>query len=66
MNLQDAHWPLSCFASTNYRIVIKKYLISAFHLERRESKPKAWVRMNDDIEMNPKIQIDSHPSTNEA
>jgi hypothetical protein len=39
--------------------------IGAFHLERRESKPKAWVRMNKDIEMNPKAD-DSHPSTNEA
>ncbi len=39
--------------------------IGAFHLERRESKPKAQVRMNEDIEMNPKAD-DSHPSTNEA
>jgi hypothetical protein len=43
----------------------KKKKIGAFHLERRESKPKAWVRMNEDIEMNPKAD-DSHPSTNEA
>ncbi len=39
--------------------------IGAFHLERRESKPKAWVRLNKDIEMNPNAD-DSHPSTNEA
>ncbi len=43
----------------------KKKKIGAFHLERRESKPKARVRMNKDIEMNPKTD-DSHPSTNEA
>jgi hypothetical protein len=43
----------------------KKISIGAFHLERRESKLKARVRMNKDIEMNPKAD-DSHPSTNEA
>jgi hypothetical protein len=43
----------------------KKIKIGAFHLERRESKPKAQVRMNKDFEMNPKAD-DSHPSTNEA
>jgi hypothetical protein len=37
--------------------------IGAFHLERRESKPKAWVRMNKDIEIK---AHDSHPGTNEA
>ncbi len=44
---------------------IKIQKFGAFHLECRESKPKAWVRMNKDIEMNPKAE-DSHPSTNEA
>ncbi len=43
----------------------KKKKMGAFHLERRESKQKAWVRMNKDIEMNPKAD-DSHPSTNKA
>jgi hypothetical protein len=42
-----------------------KKIIGAFHLERRESKPKAWLRMKKDIEMNPKADA-SHPSTNEA
>ncbi len=44
-------------------IYIKKN--GAFHLERRESKSKARVGMNKDIEMNPKAD-DCHPSTNEA
>jgi hypothetical protein len=39
--------------------------IGAFRFERRESKPKAWVRMNKDIEINPKAD-DSHSGTNEA
>ncbi len=39
--------------------------IGAFHLERRESKPKAWAKMYKDIEINPKTD-DSHPDTNEA
>ncbi len=42
-----------------------KKIIGEFHLERKESKPKARVRMNKDIEMNPKAD-DSHSSTNEA
>jgi hypothetical protein len=42
----------------------KRKKIGAFHLERRESKPEAWVRMNKDIEM--KKADDSHPSTNKA
>ncbi len=46
-------WPLS-----------EKNQIGALHLERSESKPKAWVRMNKGIEMNPKA--DSHPGTDEA
>jgi hypothetical protein len=40
-------------------------VIGALHLERRESKPKARLRVNKGIEMNPKAD-DSHPSTNEA
>jgi hypothetical protein len=44
---------------------VKKKKNCAFHMERKESKPKAWVRMSKDIEMNPKAG-DSHPSTNEA
>ncbi len=43
----------------------RKKIIGAFHLERKEPKPKAWVRMNKDIELNPTVD-DSHPGTNEA
>ncbi len=39
--------------------------IGAFHLERRESKPKAWVTLYKHIEMIPKAD-DSRPSKNEA
>jgi hypothetical protein len=39
--------------------------VGAFHLERRELKPKAWVRMNKDIEIYPKAD-GFHPGTNEA
>jgi hypothetical protein len=72
----DVHFSSSFFTGV---ILIKHASIKkigAFHLERRESKSKAWVRMNKDrenkdlilskdIEMNPKAD-GSHPSTNKA
>jgi hypothetical protein len=55
-------------SSVDYVVHFKadmKLRLGPFHLERRESKPKAWVRINKDIEINPKAD-DSHPGTNEA
>jgi hypothetical protein len=65
---EDNHFLIFCvFSGDCCSNISQKYRknVGAFPLERRESKPKAWVRMNKDIEMNPKAD-DSHPSTNEA